>query len=1117
VSIVETRVSVWEALAGRAPGVPTGPADRGLWNAVAERINPVRARPVLRAGIESAELVSARGVPYVMLRSPDARSSCYLRLTPEEVQLTRLMDGARTLARLVAEFARITGRLAPDQVRRVVADLAGNRMLEELPVDAFRPLQRMRRRAWPLRFGRGLVAFVRGRRVVLANVDPLVTVLYKAGGRLLFTKVVATVLAAVAVVGLAAFAWQWWTGTRSVFLTSDSYFAGAAVLLGLNIVALACHELGHALAAKHAGRRVPSAGFLVYFGIPSVFVDTTDVWMAGRRARLRTTIAGPSAGLVLAGGAALVGLAVPAAAPWCFKLAFAWYLNALFNLNPFLALDGYYVVMDWLELPNLRARGLAWVVARLRRRPPSWRMLDREGRLVALYGLLAVGWLVIALNLGFRVYVDRVAGLSTGLWRSGWAARVLLIVVVAALVSPVVYLVAGWSGKRWRRLREAIAEGHHTRDLPRRLDALRASSLRELPLATLSTLAERAHWVHPRTGQQLVFAGAAQPDVYAIVDGALEGRAPGDPVGTVRERVGPGGIVGLAPALTGAPSPLAWYTAGTTLLAVPASSVAAALGPAGGALINPHGSTAEAEQVLAASPGLAALSTEDTLGLATVAVPISLAPGASISLRGPDEVLVLASGVITTPNGTELGRGTMIGPAGVEHPPPVATARTPVRLFSVPAISGLPLLLGGSAGAGRDTMAQTVNRAPTTGVHPPTAYPPLAGPPGPPPTVDDDTDRRFERTLRWLLLLVLLLALLFTGGNLWLGTLAWAEMPSDAALLHAQRGPTTAVVNGHPIQLAQGQDLYVRQNDTITVPDRSRATLTYHGGAVSVLCANTNLALQRLVTLTNPPAPSASFTLHTGLVLTDTTSTSPAFQPLVAIIDLNNGPVTNTAAAWFATAPDSLLVSDGQVQYAGFPIEATHQQLGCGDGDGVVPRPVAAPTTSPSTVDTTPPVTPTPTDTPTPATTTTQVVAPPTSRSTKPAPSPTTTTPPLPPPVITITSVSPTTVPEVDNTGQFICPTGQSQATITATITGASSINSFYTITSDGTKGTPAAEAAGNTLGLFLPSIQYVASHTDPKNNTGSIVVTITAANSQGLSTSASATVTLLGCQPIPR
>ncbi len=67
-----------------------------------------------------------------------------------------------------------------------------------------------------------------------------------------------------------------------------------------------------------------------------------------------------------------MGFAVPSAAPWCFKLSFAWYINALFNLNPFLALDGYYLLMDWLEVPNLRARGLAWVAARIRRRPPPW-------------------------------------------------------------------------------------------------------------------------------------------------------------------------------------------------------------------------------------------------------------------------------------------------------------------------------------------------------------------------------------------------------------------------------------------------------------------------------------------------------------------------------------------------------------------------------------------------------------------------------------------------------------------------------------------------------------------------------------------------------------------------
>ena len=94
-------------------------------------------------------------------------------------------------------------------------------------------------------------------------------------------------------------------------------------------------------------------------------VDTTDAWMAGRRARMLVTAAGPATGLVLAGSMQLVALAVPALGPLAFKLAFAWYLNVLFNLNPLLALDGYYLLMDWLEIPNLRGRGLAtagWVL-----------------------------------------------------------------------------------------------------------------------------------------------------------------------------------------------------------------------------------------------------------------------------------------------------------------------------------------------------------------------------------------------------------------------------------------------------------------------------------------------------------------------------------------------------------------------------------------------------------------------------------------------------------------------------------------------------------------------------------------------------------------------------------
>src|SRR3989440_3619460 len=250
VTVVETRVSVWEALAGRAPGTPLAPADPGLWAAVAERLNPARARPQVRPAIEDAHLVSVRGVGYVMLRSPDGTGACYLRLTPDELALTHLMDGTRTVARLVAEYARITGKLAPDRVAGVVAALAANRMLDELPVDAFRPLAKAR--SWPARLGRGLLAGVRGRRLVLARIDPLVSFLYKAGGRLLFTRVAAVLLGVVALAGFGAFGWTWAQGSEPVFLTGGSYAGGALVLLGLNVFALACHELGHALATKHA-------------------------------------------------------------------------------------------------------------------------------------------------------------------------------------------------------------------------------------------------------------------------------------------------------------------------------------------------------------------------------------------------------------------------------------------------------------------------------------------------------------------------------------------------------------------------------------------------------------------------------------------------------------------------------------------------------------------------------------------------------------------------------------------------------------------------------------------------------------------------------------------------
>ncbi|GAB1642863.1 cyclic nucleotide-binding protein [Krasilnikovia sp. MM14-A1259] len=1043
---VETRMNVWEALAGRAPGEPVGPADPGLWGAVVDRLNPARAVPVLRAGIEAVELTSARGSAYVMLRSPDdGGRACYLRLTPQEYQLALIMDGTHTVARLVAEFARIAGRLAPDQVRRVVADLAGNRMLEELPVDAFAPLAQIQRKPLPERLGSTLLAAMRGRRMLAVDIDGFVSAMYRNGGKMLFTRGAAIAMTIIAVLGLALFTGTWFRGSQTVFLTGGSYLLGAIVLLVLNVFALACHELGHALATKHAGREVPAAGLLVYFGIPSVFVDTTDVWMAGRRARILTTAAGPASGLVLAGGMQLVGFAIPALGPLAFKLAFAWYLNVLFNLNPFIALDGYYLLMDWLEIPNLRARGLAWVGGRLRGRPTKWSGLDQEGRLVALYGVLAVLWLAVAANLAYRVWSDRVSGVITGLWHGGIASQLLLLLIIGGLSAPLIYLAAGRLARWWRTARERSAEREREADAPRRLAALLGSELAGLPDPVLANLAARSRWERPGSGRQLVAAGSAPQAVYVVVDGALQARKPGDPGGTIRQHVGPGGVVGLVSALTGRATALDWHTSDTTLLAVPTATVATAVGPLPGP---PPKDRAEAEALFADTPALAGLAVDERLALIASAHPVDLGPGAPVMLAGPTHAVVVESGVIAMPDGVELRRGTLVGPVGDGNPGAVAQTRTPVRLWVIPDASHLPPLVGSARRAAPPPALREGTTAPTAGVHP-SVYPPLAVPPGPPSESDDpDVDRHFERRMWWLVLLVLLLALLLTGANLAPGP-AWAEMPRDRVLLTAERGRVTALVDGTTVILDEGDRRYVGNGTRIEVPDQATGRLTFVGGAAAMLCPGSRAVVGNLWTDTaRHREPHGELALDNGRLLADTTSTSGAFRPLALVVQRPLGNVTNSGPSWFAVDPGAVTVSTGVATVNGAANPATGKDLTCGDGVPVAP-PAAGPSETPSEVPpsdlpslplpttetTVPPTTtvaPAPTATPTtrtpttrppvtppPATTTVPptTTRPPTTRpTTVPPTTRPTTTPPSTTPTTTPPSTTPTTVPTSDPT-----------------------------------------------------------------------------------------------------
>ena len=929
---------IWSALLGRSPDAAPLPADAGLWQRVRERLNPAKARPHLRPGVEAVHRESERLGPYVMLRSPDGRDSAYVRLHPDEWRLAQLMDGTRTVAQLVGELAKATGRLAPEQVTRVVADLAGGRMLEELPVDAFEPLSKIRRCPWPARLGSWMLAALRGRRFILLNPDRPAGFVYRFGGRLLFTRIGVAAMTLVAIAGLALFLRSFVTGAHQALRLGDSYVVGAIALVLLNVVGLVFHESGHALATKHAGRRVPAAGLMCYFGIPSAFVDTTDLWMAGRRERMVATAAGPGFAVTFAGIAQLVGLAVPELAGVAFALGFAMYLNTLFNLNPLMALDGYYLFADWLEISNLRAKGIAFIVGAVRRPRLLLERRVGEARLVAYYAAASLLWLVVLLTWLFRMYRDRFGSMGLVVWHTGWAGRALMIATMAVLASPLVYAIGRAVIRLPGRLWGWWSALGRVADEPRRVAGLRETRLGSLAEDELLDLAVDARWVRPRRGSVVVGSGSAPDGVLAVVEGELEASRPGDAAGYVRSRAGPGELVGTAEVLGGRPMSLSWSAAGTRLLRIPAATFQRIVAPR--VSQRPPTERAEAETLLERAPAFEGISDELRLALVGAMEPGDVQPGDRFEV--PDGyAVVVASGTVEVENGGATGAGELLGPP--TDGPIRAQARTVARLWRLPVTGGLGLLLGGSPERAR---ASVTHHAPEQGMHGDDAVP-LAAPWGPPPpTPNGDRDDRLAKRFRNLLVALLLLAI----ASVWFATgrgPAWAELPGDTAVLRVLDGHVDAVVDGTERRLSEGTLVAVERDDEVAVAVESLARLEFRGGAEALLCPTTEVALGPLDTSgVDPLVARAALEQLSGRVIVDTEPTASNYDPLEAeltlvldegdpVADPSLPPVTalvaNDGDARYATSLQTVEVAEGVVTLDGEVVEPAASALACGE------------------------------------------------------------------------------------------------------------------------------------------------------------------------------------------
>ncbi len=207
--------------------------------------------------------------------------------------------------------------------------------------------------------------------------------------------------------------------------------------LGILIVTRAVHELGHAIVCRRFGVRCPDIGMLMILGAPCVYCDVSESWrLPTWRGRAAVAAAGVYAELVIATAAAWVwlltveGTANTAALQTMLICSVS---TLAINLNPLMRYDGYYLLSDWLDAPNLRAQA-----DRERNRLLRWCLLGHEigsaGRGGALWG-----WALFSLaSWGYRCMLSVVLALAAmavaRVWYVVWVGRLFAVLLVVCWV-----------------------------------------------------------------------------------------------------------------------------------------------------------------------------------------------------------------------------------------------------------------------------------------------------------------------------------------------------------------------------------------------------------------------------------------------------------------------------------------------------------------------------------------------------------------------------------------------------------------------------------------------------------------------------------------------------------
>jgi putative peptide zinc metalloprotease protein len=142
-------------------------------------------------------------------------------------------------------------------------------------------------------------------------------------------------------------------------------FHNLALIWVTTIVIKSIHELGHGLTCKHFGGEVHEVGVMFLVFTPYFFVNVSDSWVMPKRShRIWVSAAGIYVELVLAAIATFFWAVVQPGVVQDFLfnvMVIASFSTIVFNANPLMRFDGYYIMTDAIEVPNLQAKSRALI------------------------------------------------------------------------------------------------------------------------------------------------------------------------------------------------------------------------------------------------------------------------------------------------------------------------------------------------------------------------------------------------------------------------------------------------------------------------------------------------------------------------------------------------------------------------------------------------------------------------------------------------------------------------------------------------------------------------------------------------------------------------------------